>query len=55
MQQGMTEFLPGSPIATLGYNGNYLGPTLIMNKGDDVVINVTNNLDSLVKSLCRSN
>ena len=44
MQQGMTEFPPGSPIATLGYNGNYLGPTLIMNKGDDVVINVTNNL-----------
>ncbi len=44
MQPGMTEFLPGFPIATLGYNGNYLGPTLIMNKGDEVVINVTNNI-----------
>ena len=44
MQQGMTEFLPGLRTATLGYNGNYLGPTLIMNKGDEVVLNVTNNL-----------
>jgi len=44
MQQGMTEFLPGAPIVTLGYNGNLLGPTLIMNKGDEVVINVTNDL-----------
>ena len=44
MQQGMKEFLPGLLTATLGYNGNYLGPTLIMNKGDEVVINVTNNL-----------
>jgi len=44
MQPGMTEFLPGALIPTLGYNGNLLGPTLIMNKGDEVVINVTNNL-----------
>ena len=44
MQPGVTEFLPGVLTPTLGYNGNYLGPTLIMNKGDEVVLNVTNNL-----------
>ena len=44
MQPGATEFLPGVLTPTLGYNGNYLGPTLIMNKGDEVVLNVTNNL-----------
>jgi len=44
MRPGTTEFLPGKQTATLGYNGNYLGPTLIMNKGDEVVINVTNDL-----------
>ena len=44
MQHGMTEFLPGAAIRTLGYNGNLLGPTLVMNKGDEVRINVTNNL-----------
>ena len=44
MQPGTTEFLPGLLTPTLGYNGNYLGPTLIMNKGDEVVLNVTNNL-----------
>ena len=44
MQPGMTEFLPGALTPTLGYNGNYLGPTLVMYKGDEVRINVTNNL-----------
>ncbi len=44
MQPGTMEFLPGKQTATLGYNGNYLGPTLVMNKGEEVVLNVTNNL-----------
>ena len=44
MQPGTTEFLPGLLTPTLGYNGSYLGPTLIMNKGDEVVLNVTNDL-----------
>ena len=28
VQQGSTEFFPGRGSRTLGYNGNYLGPTL---------------------------
>lgn len=35
----------GAATATYGYNGNsFWGPTLIMNKGDNVQINVTNTL-----------
>ena len=35
----------GAVTATYGYNGNsFWGPTLIMNKGDNVQINVTNSL-----------
>ncbi len=35
----------GAKTATYGYNGSeFWGPTLIMNKGDNVQINVTNNL-----------
>jgi bilirubin oxidase len=39
------QFKTGTATATYGYNGNsFWGPTLIMNQGDDVKINVTNNL-----------
>ena len=41
---GAREFLPGLRTETLGYNRNYLGPTLVMKKGDQVAINVTNNI-----------
>ncbi|MGR3290406.1 MAG: multicopper oxidase domain-containing protein, partial [Paracoccaceae bacterium] len=44
MQRGSMEFVVGETTQTFGYNGDILGPTLMMNKGDDVVINVTNNL-----------
>ncbi|MBL4873617.1 MAG: multicopper oxidase domain-containing protein [Rhodobacteraceae bacterium] len=44
MQKGVSQFVVGKETATYGYNGTYLGPALVMNKGDDVVINVTNNL-----------
>ncbi len=53
MQEGTMNFVPGGPTDTYGYfspggtsanNGNYLGPTLRMIKGDEVIINVTNNL-----------
>ncbi len=38
-------FKTGSSTATYGYNGqNFWGPTLIMNKGDNVQMNVTNGL-----------
>ncbi len=44
MKQGSTTYVPGRQTATFAYNGNILGPTLLMHKGDEVVINVTNQL-----------
>lgn len=39
------QFKTGAATNTYGYNGNnFWGPTLIMNKGDNVQINLTNNL-----------
>ena len=38
------QFLPGDSTDTYGINGPYLGPTLIVNKGDNVQMNVTNML-----------
>ena len=38
------QFKPGTITNTYGVNTNYLGPTLLMNAGDFVTINVTNNL-----------
>lgn len=43
-QAGATQFFPGKPTATWGYNGSYLGPTLRAQTGDRVRINVTNHL-----------
>jgi len=44
---GETEFFPGRMSRTLGYNGNYLGPTLRVHRGDDVSIAVTNALSEV--------
>jgi len=44
LQNGTHQFLSGQITTTMGANGNILGPTLIINKGDDININVTNNL-----------
>ncbi|MBK7309393.1 MAG: multicopper oxidase domain-containing protein [Sphingobacteriaceae bacterium] len=42
---GTMAFYPGFSTNSIGFNAyNYLGPTLILNKGDSVHINVTNNL-----------
>jgi len=42
---GTTDFeVAGSPTATWGYNGSYLGPTLRAERGERVRINVTNEL-----------
>jgi len=38
------EFVSGSMTQTAGVNGTILGPTLIINKGEEVFMNVTNNL-----------
>ncbi len=44
LQNGTYEFFPGQQTATMGVNGNILGPTLIMYKDSMVNIQVTNNL-----------
>lgn len=45
VQAGKTEFFPGRASNTLGYNGSYLGPTIRVNRGDDVEIAVSNALE----------
>ncbi len=41
-----TEFYTGHKTPTYGVNGNILGPTLFLNKGDIITLNVTNNLNT---------
>lgn len=45
LQIGQVEFYPGFITNTIGYNQNILGKTVILEKGNDVTLNVTNNLD----------
>lgn len=45
LQNGTFQFFDGQVTNTMGVNGNILGPTLIMEKGDFVDIAVNNNLD----------
>lgn len=44
LQTGQTQFLPGDMTNTMGANGSLLGPTLILQKNDNIQIDVTNNL-----------
>jgi len=44
LQKGSTRFLPDVDTATLGINGNYLGPTLRMRRGDIIDIQVNNRI-----------
>jgi len=44
IQKGTQTFFTGYNTNTFGYNGPFLGPTLFMNKGDSVTLNVKNNL-----------
>lgn len=44
VQNGVTQFFPSINTPTYGINGPLLGPTLIMNRGDWVTLNVTNTL-----------
>ena len=41
-QEDSVQFLAGPKTPTYGYNGAILGPTLFMNKGESVQINVMN-------------
>ncbi|MFE9255074.1 multicopper oxidase family protein [Streptomyces sp. NPDC006879] len=44
MQSGSTEFRPGRPTPTWGFNGDYLGPTLRARRGERVEVQVHNTL-----------
>jgi FtsP/CotA-like multicopper oxidase with cupredoxin domain len=44
LQQGTTELVPGATTETWGANGSYLGPTLRASRGDEVLVNVDNDL-----------
>lgn len=44
LQPGSYEFFPGISTATLGVNGNILGPTLILENGQDANITVNNQI-----------
>lgn len=44
-QHGETRFYPGQPTPTLGINGHYLGPTLLLRQHESVHIHVNNELD----------
>lgn len=44
LQPGRREFLPGLTTETLGVNGDYLGPTLLMQRDEQVRLAVENRL-----------
>ncbi|NNF34673.1 MAG: multicopper oxidase domain-containing protein, partial [Saprospiraceae bacterium] len=44
LQYGQVEFYPGFSTNTIGYNQDILGPTIILEKENDVTLNVTNSL-----------
>lgn len=44
IQTGIVQFYAGFNTPTYGVNGNFLAPTLFLNKDDTVQLNVTNNL-----------
>ncbi len=39
-------FFPGFNTPTYGYNGDFLGPTLLIESGDSITLNVTNGLNT---------
>ena len=45
VQEGQVEIVEGIVSETMGFNGDILGPTILVEEGDDVVLNVTNQLD----------
>lgn len=42
--EGQHAFTPGRPTATYGFSAPYLGPVLVLHRGDDVQISVENRL-----------
>ena len=45
IDESTRQFFDGTITETIGFNGNFLGPTLIFNQGDDIEISVQNDLD----------
>jgi len=45
VQAGTQPFYPGHPTPTYGINGAFLSPTIVVNKGDMVTLNVINTLN----------
>lgn len=45
IDEGTHEFYEGTMTNTIGYNGNLLGPTIILDKGQEVTLNVHNALN----------
>ncbi len=45
VQQGSLNFFPGLSTPTMGYNGDFLGPTIKVRNGQHVKVKVKNNLD----------
>ncbi len=45
IEEGTKQFFSGYNTNTIGYNGSYLGPTIILNKGQNVTLNVHNQLN----------
>ncbi len=44
VQTGTMQFVGSNITPTYGYNGNFLGPTLLIKNNDSITLNVTNNL-----------
>ncbi|MBM7504973.1 multicopper oxidase family protein [Agromyces aurantiacus] len=44
-QSGTTEFVPGAASETWGFDGAYLGPTVVAERGERVRVDVANALD----------
>lgn len=44
VQTGSQSFYPGTTTPTYGINGAFMSPTIVVNKGDSITLNVTNNL-----------
>lgn len=44
LQNGTVNFYPGQATNTMGVNGSILGPTLLLNRNQNVTINVNNQL-----------
>ena len=47
VQDGTWDFHPGETVATYGINGDLLGPTIILQHGQQVTLNVSNTLPDL--------